>query len=358
MLDQLPPEVCGHIFSFACTDTGTTGRSLSLVSRYIHNTSAPHKLQSVALFGRPQYLAFAALLHRTPPHLRGTRFLYIGGQESEEKLQEVVDDAYREWHAARLSYYALKKTTKDSEDLDQVRESVHRLQAVGQAKLLAFGQTSADAVLSILRDLAPSLQVLDIALNEYAAEKLVDVVALPNLCDLTTRCGFPLRNNSYTTSALEPCRTLRHLHIVETSQQWHWTTKFFEGASGIAQFAPSLTHLRFSQLSQDEEVPTHIATSLGLMSGSTRIVPLPASIQQITLKPAVEPPPHVGCSCTDDTATYYDLVDKARKLVKKDSRVLLLPADEKEAPADIYLDEWEKNAAGSPCIWVADCVDS
>ncbi|KAJ7117679.1 hypothetical protein C8R44DRAFT_626793, partial [Mycena epipterygia] len=77
MIDQIPPEICAHIFGFACRDSGYTGRSLSLVSRYIRETSELAKLQSIALFGRQQILAFAELLDRTPPHLRTTRYLFI-----------------------------------------------------------------------------------------------------------------------------------------------------------------------------------------------------------------------------------------------------------------------------------------
>ncbi|KAJ7117718.1 hypothetical protein C8R44DRAFT_626633, partial [Mycena epipterygia] len=77
MIDQTPPEICAHIFDFACRDSGYTGRSLSLVSRYIHETSKQAKLQSITLVGRQQILAFARLLEKTPPHLRTTRYLFI-----------------------------------------------------------------------------------------------------------------------------------------------------------------------------------------------------------------------------------------------------------------------------------------
>ncbi|KAJ7252496.1 hypothetical protein C8J57DRAFT_1187556 [Mycena rebaudengoi] len=66
-MNQAPPEICAHIFSFACTDSGYTGRSLSLVSKYFHEVSKPAKLQSIALYGRAQILAFAALLDRPHP---------------------------------------------------------------------------------------------------------------------------------------------------------------------------------------------------------------------------------------------------------------------------------------------------
>ncbi|KAJ7251414.1 hypothetical protein C8J57DRAFT_1078181 [Mycena rebaudengoi] len=79
-MNQAPPEIYAHIFSYACTDSGYTGRSLSLVSKYFHEVSKPAILQSIALYGRAQILAFAALLDQTPPHLRTTRALLINGR--------------------------------------------------------------------------------------------------------------------------------------------------------------------------------------------------------------------------------------------------------------------------------------
>jgi hypothetical protein len=41
--------LCQRIFRFACTDDGPTGRSLSLVSQYVHDTSKSYKLQSIII---------------------------------------------------------------------------------------------------------------------------------------------------------------------------------------------------------------------------------------------------------------------------------------------------------------------
>ena len=76
-MNQTPSEVWKNIFSFACTDTGFTGRSLSLVSKYIHETSKSVKLQSIALRGYGQMLAFADLLEKYPPTHRRVRYLLI-----------------------------------------------------------------------------------------------------------------------------------------------------------------------------------------------------------------------------------------------------------------------------------------
>ena len=76
-MQHAPTEIWNQISSHACTDSGSTGRSLSLVSKFIRETSAPFKLQSVAVHGPKQFISFNKLLLTTPLHLRRTRYLFI-----------------------------------------------------------------------------------------------------------------------------------------------------------------------------------------------------------------------------------------------------------------------------------------
>ncbi|KZP07842.1 hypothetical protein FIBSPDRAFT_704532, partial [Athelia psychrophila] len=61
-MDRTPSEICTKIFAHACTDSGMTGRRLSLVSKFIRAASAPVKYQSIALHGPRQITAFHQLL--------------------------------------------------------------------------------------------------------------------------------------------------------------------------------------------------------------------------------------------------------------------------------------------------------
>ncbi|KIK01367.1 hypothetical protein K443DRAFT_573251 [Laccaria amethystina LaAM-08-1] len=76
-MDRCPAEICSEIYAYACVDNGRTGRSLSLVSTYIRDTSRPFKLQSVSVVGFQQLMSFAALLEDTPLHLRQVRCIFI-----------------------------------------------------------------------------------------------------------------------------------------------------------------------------------------------------------------------------------------------------------------------------------------
>ena len=76
-MDRVPFEIWATISSHACTDSGSTGRNLSLVSRLIRDASAPVKLQSIAAHGTEQLVALHKLLLTTPAHLRRTRYLFL-----------------------------------------------------------------------------------------------------------------------------------------------------------------------------------------------------------------------------------------------------------------------------------------
>ncbi|GBE77281.1 predicted protein [Sparassis crispa] len=65
-MDTCPVEIHSVIFSLACTDDGTTGRSLSLVSRHVRRVSEPFRWQSLSLLGLQQARHFVKLLKQTP----------------------------------------------------------------------------------------------------------------------------------------------------------------------------------------------------------------------------------------------------------------------------------------------------
>jgi hypothetical protein len=69
-------ELGTKIFSFACLDDGSTGRNLSLVSKYVHQVSKPVKLQSIVLRGFRPAVGFLSLLEATLEHHRHVYHLF------------------------------------------------------------------------------------------------------------------------------------------------------------------------------------------------------------------------------------------------------------------------------------------
>jgi hypothetical protein len=348
MIDRAPPEICAHIFSFACTDSGYTGRSLSLVSRYFHEVSKPAKLQSIALYGHAQILAFAALLDQTPPYLRTTRALLINGRESEKEMEALLAVAYA--GVQRIQ----DVTCSPEEAIEWRREVAAKIQlerAKATAYLEDFGARGARAVERILQHLSSTLELLDVDLNEYTVKMLREPLSLPRLVDLTSRCGFPMPADTAAVPLLAPSPSLRRLHIIESQDQYIWNIRFFEG--GISHFAPALTHLRLSALVEQGDVIQALQAALGLAEPVKRVTELPATIELVLLKPEVAPPPHEGCSCCDDTVVYYELLTDCRQLRDKDARVVLLCADPSYSPdgLDVYYEEWMRKAGGEDFSW-------
>lgn len=65
-IERIPVEVWCHIFMMACVDDGSTGCSLSRVSKYIRAVSAPFRYYSVGIKGLASALLFRELLERSP----------------------------------------------------------------------------------------------------------------------------------------------------------------------------------------------------------------------------------------------------------------------------------------------------
>ena len=72
-----PVEIWHLIFSLACTDDGSTGRSLSLVSTHFRDISAPFKYQSIAITHWSQIIAFSQIFCKLPASQKKTLFLFV-----------------------------------------------------------------------------------------------------------------------------------------------------------------------------------------------------------------------------------------------------------------------------------------
>ncbi|KAF8211966.1 hypothetical protein K438DRAFT_1805721 [Mycena galopus ATCC 62051] len=306
MLDQLPPELCAHIFDFACRDSGYTGRSLSLVSRYIHQTSEPARYTSIALINRAQILA------------------------------KVVNFARRETRKAQLEERRLAalwpRTAKQEEELRNVRDVVRCESDKADLYLDTWGEEGACAVESILRGLAPTLEILDISLNEFVDNNMVHTTRLPRLTDLTTGCSFPLHPTD-DVPVLEPTPSLRYFHFVDTFNVWRLGRLL---QVGISPFAPLLTHWHLSEVGKSEQYYFDLKD---VLAPST-----PSTLELILIKPVI---PGWDLDAWDDCELEYnDMLEHARRLRDKDHRVVLLQARTKG-----YFQEWVDKVDGVPCHW-------
>ena len=218
MLTSLPPEVLLKIFHDACLDDGTTGRSLSSVSRSIRRISAEYRYQSLAvdvLRGRTTRLLLSTLT-ATPEHLRRIRYLYIN------RAQHFTNSTFDPWFGIDVPAVRYKKEKETGRDLREILrlaaphvETLTLLFQVGAKESLEKGDLH-------LEDLhMPRLRELTVDCPAYLLKRVTADFApvLKRLCIpsrlLTREFGeaFPTRFPHLTRLLILPLRYL-------TTEQW------------------------------------------------------------------------------------------------------------------------------------------
>ena len=224
-MDQCPVEILFAIFSFACTDGGATGLSLSLVSKRIRIVSRTHAFQTIALYGTRQISAFADLMEALEPSARRVKHLFLIDRRR-NCLECPSSQDLEAWLRTRV--------LQDSQLSAPVRE------------------WPASNLLRLLRALAPSLRDLALLLfRRYDAHPLS--VPLPALAELTIHSSSLHTAHAMHGLGLAPPHAiaelpaLRRLHVVQDGPMRQPVPR------AVARLAPRLTHLRFSRV-----VPTRM----------------------------------------------------------------------------------------------------
>lgn len=195
-MNRCPAEIVLKFASFACTDGGETGCSLSLVSHYMRDATAPHRYHSVAIVSQDNLLSFAALVRddRVPIVIH---HLFISVQDS--------------W--GRVPHEELKMLEV--------------------------------ALATVLARAAPSVQTL-VVHDAWRADSTIASLGtgLPALRDLALPCESSLQTFDPATFP-----ALRRFHSCAL------LNRRFQLWEAIASSFPLLTHLRITRVSQDTDLP-------------------------------------------------------------------------------------------------------
>ncbi|KAI9058246.1 hypothetical protein FKP32DRAFT_1614744 [Trametes sanguinea] len=221
-MNTCPPEVQLLIFSFACTDDGSTGRSLSLVSRTFQRLSYEFQWHSLAILGHSQAVAFARMLYSQQP--------------IPDVPQRPIHHLFISTRPVALAYDHLP---------------------------LDVPPTWIGVLRGILRHAAPTLKTLAVVCLEApmdSAAILSPTLRLyyPCLTELTIRGRCTLKQlsqpNRRRTSKVE-ATTIITWPSIPTLRRLHLACAFQGLGNGthsehilINELAPSLTHLRLSVL--------------------------------------------------------------------------------------------------------------
>jgi hypothetical protein len=303
-MDRCPVEVCTQIFAHACTDNGFTGRSLSLTSRYIRETSKPTKLQSLSVTTPQQIHGLAHLITHTPPRYRRVRYLFLS---SSTPYDDGDDNGWYLRSSTSAADHAI--TEEDCQGI-------------------------LDAFLRIVRAVALSLVTLHVHFPFYGK-----CIFLP------TRVVFPsLAELSLYGHDEDSCDGLSSISEEETNlsgrapqypslQRLHLGNAYFFPASlvrdipseflrRIANEAPSLTHLCLPLKNLTAE---DLLASLGtrtLNNTSRPFGTLPSSIEMVLIDPG---PPYVQTGwCGTGRLRHENALRRCHEAEVEDKRVHML----------------------------------
>ena len=328
-MQHAPTEIWNQISSHACTDSGSTGRSLSLVSKFIREASAPFKLQSIAAHGSKQFISLNKLLLATPPHLRRTRYLFIS---------------------------AILPTLPPRRGLSRLLPARKASEAYPRWAEKDAGEITS-AFSSIIKQVAGSVEILYFEIPIFHFRPLDPTLSFPRLEEVTSNCFFG--SQAPCEVAGQPkvtiCPKLRRWHFTHYPlSTWAWIGDDVIGT--IRLIAPCITHVRFSDLyhpfgvSQQSRLVSSLNSALGLDPHRDSLAQQPSeTFEMVYAQPGVPPDIKEGLGAV---RLMYDwLLMSLQNLNETDDRfVLLLPrADEGRSLCAASV--WEERINGGEGCW-------
>lgn len=333
-MEQIPIEIWHRIFHLACIDDGTTGRSLSLVSKHIRTISEPFQLYSVCLANPNQAARFASYLQTAPKHLR--RVVHL----------EVVHDAVLtfDWDNENSSAASSISRWRNSNFLPGVRIFRHfrRAKARGKRMFSFFNdkrqsnEALHDALVKIFTLTTATLRTLTLdCLDRVTSlpEELIPFESLASmgLTSLTiiNYAIFLWQRNQASFGIYVHLLSLKYLDLVGFQIEVTHSYKFYEA---ITIMAPSLTHLRLPIRMAD-----NLENALGYNEDGDPADRLPLSTERVYVQLSRRPTlPFVVV----DLGRVAANMSRYRILAQTDKRIVVLnPADEDLTIGEIALDE-------------------
>ncbi|EIN11963.1 hypothetical protein PUNSTDRAFT_132106 [Punctularia strigosozonata HHB-11173 SS5] len=249
-MNDLPNELWNTIFATACLDDGSTGRSLSAVTKTVREATAGVKLGSVALTGETQVTKFRNLLLRTETCRRKIQHLFLCVEnahghspwtESRQEIRELEGELFL--------------TPCDDQHGPGSKEDIRRRLRALSAPLADRKAVVTDSVASIMLASAPTVEHMTIL------SRNLDLTAFhahfKRLVELTVQYDAFVRRDPATSKLVyvqtQPDLTLptvRHLHLINDSHEG-----FSRVFSLVNSWFPSLLHLRLSGVGISDLVP-------------------------------------------------------------------------------------------------------
>lgn len=223
-MEKCPYELLERIAKHACVDGGYTGRSLSLVSRYVRAATKEARYHSIILVGWKRVTAF-------------------GRMRDEAETKPIV------------RHLLILLNEQKSGDGGTGRREVMKIPKDEAVVLSNIFADLISAVAANLETLAIHGDILRFTL--FSNPITVDFPSLTRLS--VPRFRPPPEPRDRNSTSRFP--VLTHLHVCEYKTLLHKPLEFWHG---LAQYAPSLTHLRLSHVRCNDSVYGFLQVFLGL----------------------------------------------------------------------------------------------
>lgn len=341
--NQCPAEVYDHIFSLACLDDGTTGRSLSRVSKHIRHVSRGYRYQSVAVHSVDAAQTFASTLQQLAPTERRVRHLYVhcDCREIYRPLQDSQPAMGMNFFKAVISRLTSYLTILSS--LVRLFYTSSQEMMLSQDELVSppLTYTMYMTVRDILTIIGPSLQTVSIFVQpgdwrstHSRAEPLFDSLPLfPPLSGLQemsmvyARCCPMLPMQRW-----QRCESLKYVNLAGCDT----SLSPIHLLEAIPRFAPSVTHVQlpWSAKGWDESTSSPSARR-----------PLPPTVQKVYIRAPPRP------LKAEDVEYWNETMNGYRELESRDSRVILVEVAKEEKEDFILKREWLERMLGGDGCW-------
>ncbi|KDQ62125.1 hypothetical protein JAAARDRAFT_189495 [Jaapia argillacea MUCL 33604] len=237
-LEDCPAEICELIFTYACVDDGSLGRSLSLVSRYIKDVSRTTRYQSVSISGLDEMLSLNTILEGSPPEYRKVRNLFIQIRFPRKQTVKPAKKSGMVVRFFRRKFFARRgdPPTSAVPPAGPPEDAGDPTSQTASSDGLCLAMQTFCAV-EILSQVASTLRTLTVVMP-YSRKYPLAPVPLPHLTELTL----------YGSCGTHAFWDFANAHSLPSLQRLHLAGGYGSSAqiAECLQFAPSLTHLRFT----------------------------------------------------------------------------------------------------------------
>ncbi|KAJ7159014.1 hypothetical protein C8R43DRAFT_1064311 [Mycena crocata] len=364
-MDDLPTELHLKIYRIACRDDGTTGTSLSSVSRRIRELSAEHRYQSVALCGPMQIQQFVECIRNVPPAMRRIRFLFmydygsLSGRPNGVTTTPLPSRSHR--RPVNASFQDMDDLRSEMADLvlrfmrvsmwDEASDDDPELskRAVQRDSVAHLGRN----MVELLSLASPTLELLSLisfdTRTDSDGESPLQLLhgAFPALTHLTVRGPHELPRSPEFAPGL--CT----LHVTETNLSVPFVT-------GLPQNHPNLLRLRFSRV---PDLGQHLGSIfcvlhvMRIFTSQNFFKKIPAPKQM----PPAAGPSAVRALILEPANIPRRLPDRRQELLvqtltllnARSARFRFLPNYHRTmtAEAHLALRDWKQTVMGNPVPW-------